>query len=294
MKSIIVGKDDLQMEDIRGNEKVVRDAQLESGENRNKVEVPNFSSANPYFGQSCQSSRPTSVSSVTSCLDSPQEKTNNPITVVTANSISISSPLPFSHNLLQPVSSAFKQLNGNNEAIDSFHQNLLTPCNKHILENSSNSIKSPTSVFQKSKAIPGLLHEIKKIKNCTKIPKKIKLRIISMNQLTEEMAENNQCKFCLKKFNTGQALGGHMSRKHSGKSSAYNHKKGIRKKREFERMRLLLAKRKYFSSLGQNYETLMNSPEGKKKAKELMSRSRIKKIKKALTDDEVHNFIDTQ
>ena len=60
--------------------------------------------------------------------------------------------------------------------------------------------------------------------------------------------EGFQCKYCGGLFETGQALGGHMSRKHSGKSIKYNHKKFVREKREFERMRLFVAKKKYLSN----------------------------------------------
>ncbi len=102
-----------------------------------------------------------------------------------------------------------------------------------------------------------------------------------------------QCKHCGKCFTTGQALGGHMSRKHSGKSMKYNYKKDVRKKREFERMKLYMAKKRYFESLGHNYEQMVQTPDGKMRAKTLINRSRIKKIKSLLTDEEVYNYFES-
>lgn len=98
-----------------------------------------------------------------------------------------------------------------------------------------------------------------------------------------------QCKHCGLVFGTGQALGGHMSRKHSGKSLKYNHKKDVRVKREFERMKLHVAKKKYFENLGCEYDKMMQTVEGKMKAKHLINRSQIKKIKATLTEREVYD-----
>jgi len=99
-----------------------------------------------------------------------------------------------------------------------------------------------------------------------------------------------QCVHCSKCFRTGQALGGHMSRKHSGKSIKYNHKKKIRQTREFERMKLCIAKKKFFASLGYDYEAMMQTPDGKMRAKALINRSKIKRIKSHLTEEEVSNY----
>eukprot|EP00826_Nyctotherus_ovalis_P009039 TRINITY_DN12360_c0_g2_i2.p1 TRINITY_DN12360_c0_g2~~TRINITY_DN12360_c0_g2_i2.p1 ORF type:complete len:287 (+),score=16.37 TRINITY_DN12360_c0_g2_i2:186-1046(+) len=99
-----------------------------------------------------------------------------------------------------------------------------------------------------------------------------------------------RCVHCAKLFKTGQALGGHMSRKHAGKSSKYNHKKEIRQTREFERVKLQLAKKKFFDSLGYDYDSMMETPEGKMKAKSLINRSKIKRIKSHLTEKEVSNY----
>ena len=116
------------------------------------------------------------------------------------------------------------------------------------------------------------------------------------NFVVEDCKEGEvfRCKHCGKCFTTGQALGGHMSRKHSGKSSKYNYKKDVRKRREFERMKLYMAKKKYFESLGCDYEQMVQTPDGKMKAKTLINRSRIKKIKSILTDEEVYNYFESQ
>lgn len=110
-------------------------------------------------------------------------------------------------------------------------------------------------------------------------------------ELTKRSTENVlQCSHCKKCFKTGQALGGHMSRKHSGKSSKYNHKKCIRERREIERLKLHIAKKKYFESLGYNYEEMITTLEGKAKARSLINRSKIKKIKSRLTEKEVSDY----
>jgi hypothetical protein len=108
---------------------------------------------------------------------------------------------------------------------------------------------------------------------------------------SEENGKGLQCKHCAMMFTSGQALGGHMSRKHTGKSAEYNYKKDVRKKREFERMKLLLAKKLYFLSLHHDYDALSMTPEGKLQAKLLMNRSKIKRLKSRLTDEEVNNFM---
>lgn len=53
------------------------------------------------------------------------------------------------------------------------------------------------------------------------------------------------CKECGDVFEHGQALGGHMSRKHPGQSLAFSRKVQRRKEREFERELLHYAKLKH-------------------------------------------------
>lgn len=114
-----------------------------------------------------------------------------------------------------------------------------------------------------------------------------------LNELSNSNCSIFKCKNCSNTFDTAQALGGHMSRKHSGKSSSYNHKQDVRKKREFERAKLHLAKRRYFSSLGVDYSNLASSPQGKKEMKQLINRAKIKRIKKRILEEEVIHYLET-
>eukprot|EP00826_Nyctotherus_ovalis_P064892 TRINITY_DN9529_c0_g1_i14.p1 TRINITY_DN9529_c0_g1~~TRINITY_DN9529_c0_g1_i14.p1 ORF type:complete len:260 (+),score=73.52 TRINITY_DN9529_c0_g1_i14:246-1025(+) len=101
-----------------------------------------------------------------------------------------------------------------------------------------------------------------------------------------------QCKCCEQSFSRSQALGGHMSRAHPGKSDEYKRKKNKRKSREIERLKLLIAKRKYFSNLGYDYDKLLETPEGKRRIQRQIDRVTIKKIKKELTKEEIDNFFE--
>ena len=100
-----------------------------------------------------------------------------------------------------------------------------------------------------------------------------------------------KCRHCRASFKTAQALGGHMSRKHPGKSDDYNHKKEVRAKREFERVKLLLAKKRYYKGLGHDYEELLKTIEGKRKIRNLLNRGKLKKVKWSITDDEVNDYM---
>ena len=63
---------------------------------------------------------------------------------------------------------------------------------------------------------------------------------------------NFVCKECGDQFEHGQALGGHMSRKHPGQSLAFNKKVQRRKEREFERELLHHAKLKHSQLFGED------------------------------------------
>lgn len=99
------------------------------------------------------------------------------------------------------------------------------------------------------------------------------------------------CKHCKCSFKTAQALGGHMSRKHPGRSYDYNRKKEIRMRRELERLKLLLAKKIFYEELGYDYDKLRRMKDGKTRIKKLMNRTRLKKIKLDITKKQLENFI---
>ena len=60
------------------------------------------------------------------------------------------------------------------------------------------------------------------------------------------------CDECNEDFTTGQALGGHMSRVHPGRSETYARKVERRKEREFDRELLRLAKIRHARELGRD------------------------------------------
>jgi hypothetical protein len=196
----------------------------------------------------------------------------------------------FFANLYLPTSSPFRSVNTTKEQIAHFHNKIYKGVQKCALELENIPVFSQQKVKTKTE-----LAQCKKLEH-TSSNTEIKLsakRIASefseppLKDLSVEDKESFQCSYCKEVFGTGQALGGHMSRKHTGKSLKYNHKKDVRKQREFERMKLHLAKKKYFKELGYDYDTLMQTPEGKMKAKTYMNRSRIKKIKTLLSIEEI-------
>jgi len=102
------------------------------------------------------------------------------------------------------------------------------------------------------------------------------------------------CKYCKSSFRSAQALGGHMSRRHPGKSHDYNRKKEVRRRRELERARLLLAKKMFYKELGYDYEKLRKGKEGKAKLRQLMNRAKLKRIKTDITKKQLEVFVKTE
>ena len=66
-----------------------------------------------------------------------------------------------------------------------------------------------------------------------------------------------QCPFCLKCFEKGQGLGGHMSRHHPKQSEKYKEKMQIREKRTHKRYLLMEIKTKFFALHKKNYKELL-------------------------------------
>lgn len=160
-------------------------------------------------------------------------------------------------------------------------------------------ISSATKQIQQSDIIylrniinPNIETNTKKL--FTKRPNKVKPRIKSNLQSVRRRTRPFMCKYCTMSFNKSQALGGHMSRTHPGESHEYKKKKIIRKNRELERVKLLIAKRKFFKSLNYNYDDMLKTPEGKMNIRVLINRTSIKKLKKTLTKEELDNFIEKE
>lgn len=130
--------------------------------------------------------------------------------------------------------------------------------------------------------IPRIQHPLKAITRATKIITQ------TPSEFVPSTGESSfTCKLCKELFCTGQALGGHMSRKHPGLSIDYMHKKEIRDKRDIERKKLLLAKIKFFKELGFEYLQLRESPDGKKTIHTYLNRSKLKKLKQNITNEEL-------
>jgi hypothetical protein len=132
--------------------------------------------------------------------------------------------------------------------------------------------------------LPYLMHPLKPITLPTKIITQEPSEFVIGEQTT---LESYTCKLCNELFNTGQALGGHMSRKHPGQSTDYMHKKEIRDKRDVERKKLFLAKIKFFESLGMEYMQMRSNSEGRKTIRKFLNRSKLKRLKQDITCDEV-------
>lgn len=196
----------------------------------------------------------------------------------------------FFANLYLPTTSPFRSVKTTKERIDHFHNKIYKEAQGCALELENILVLSQ----QKVKAVTELpqYKKLEYISSSTGVKLSAK-RITSefsepaLKDLSVEDKESFQCSYCEEVFATGQALGGHMSRKHTGKSLKYNHKKDVRRQREFERMKLYLAKKRYFQELGYDYDILMQTPDGKMRAKAYMNRSRIKKIKTLLTIEEI-------
>jgi hypothetical protein len=88
-----------------------------------------------------------------------------------------------------------------------------------------------------------------------------------------------ECKICAQAFDSGQALGGHVSRRHPGKSEDYMNKRRIRTGREADRAILNLAKITFYKSIGLDYALLKRTKDGNQILKAALNRPRLKQIK---------------
>ena len=104
-----------------------------------------------------------------------------------------------------------------------------------------------------------------------------------------EINKQFKCLVCAREgkeqyFETGQGLGGHMSRVHKGESEKFNRKKEIRSRREELRNILTEAKKKMLSEQKLDYDFMMTSKEGKMQIKQFIkdNRERYRKIVREL------------
>ncbi len=102
------------------------------------------------------------------------------------------------------------------------------------------------------------------------------------------------CKYCEKRFKKAQALGGHMSRRHPGKSRQYSDKMKVRRHRGLERARLLLAKKRYFDNMGYDFDDMIKTLEGRMRAKSLLVRTQVKRLKREVTYEDASELLDAQ
>ena len=102
------------------------------------------------------------------------------------------------------------------------------------------------------------------------------------------------CTECHQRFSTGQSLGGHMSKRHPGKSDQYLFKKETRKRRLRDRIKLVLAKKRYYEELDYDYEEMTKSIEGKSELKKLINRGKIRSLKETIGQREIDDYIKDQ
>jgi len=163
---------------------------------------------------------------------------------------------------------------------------------------------SPEEMERIKKAIAGNPIE-EAVKDNTEIPplkrrKQIR-KVKEKKQAVEDNVFQNKnrkkekpftCKYCKQGFFKAQALGGHMSRRHPNQSNDYNYKKTVRKIRMPERVKLYLAKKKFFSSMNYDYDDLITTVEGRMRVRSLMNRSRIKRLKRQLNEEEIRKCME--
>lgn len=134
----------------------------------------------------------------------------------------------------------------------------------------------------------------KKPRSTSRFKAKRQKEISPADREGEEGEEGFACAHCESCFSTSQALGGHMSRAHRGKSRIYRKKKAIRKIRMVERYKLQLAKKKYVESRKYNFEELARTKEGRKLITSLLDRKKLRSIKKSLTKKELDDYIENE
>lgn len=99
------------------------------------------------------------------------------------------------------------------------------------------------------------------------------------------------CPICSDQFTKGQALGGHLAKAHPGSSLTYQKKQIVREERKLDRVKLLMAKKRFFLKKGYDYDTCVLTRDGKNAMKRVMNRGKIKEIQKSISYNEALLFL---
>lgn len=141
-------------------------------------------------------------------------------------------------------------------------------------ETNSSSIKS--QILRRIKEMLSAISSLPLITKPSELDSTKRRRSISQSD------EHFNCNICGKTFSNGQALGGHMSRRHRNESSKYQAKQVIFKSRESIRKDLIETKRTLCLMFNLDYDRECLSSEGKEKVKSLIKENKeiFRKIRK--------------
>lgn len=128
---------------------------------------------------------------------------------------------------------------------------------------------------------------VRTMDNFRRLEEKI-IEYLYRNHVGKGDAENGKsefgCGYCEKVYQTGRQLGGHVSRKHEGRSDAFNRKKKIHKAKTMER-----ARRNYFNP--EKGITAASTPKKVKKPQEKKPTPQKELEKKIEPHDLIHEAI---
>jgi hypothetical protein len=165
------------------------------------------------------------------------------------------------------------------KSISNFKSTLLNIQKDYILnfkkELTKNHIKKLQNLINESNKISLAFYQ-SYIKYKERMTSSIKKEKIIKSQRKDNVNYNYDCydcKFCDRNFNTGQGLGGHMSRVHPNQSTQYKNKMNIREGRSEQREILYEAKRRLLKIYGYNYDELIENSQ-KKFVKQLVFKNR--------------------
>jgi hypothetical protein len=158
------------------------------------------------------------------------------------------------------------------EMIDKYNRMINLPKIQDIIKEEFSSDNLKLSNYSKKKK-----SEISLKENSNKASYKDNdnLRVNNFNNTHQDNNNNGfNCLICGCSFFNGQGLGGHMSRKHPNQSEKYQMKKLTREKRNNNREIIYKAKRILLKKFKQDYDHLINYPNGRKLIKKLVKENR--------------------